>query len=166
MAEREVKMGPSELPPRDVIGILNLLDHAEASKAIVVAGIVEDWLLTMLLGAGRPLSNSRQLKHFFEGPYGPLAMFSARIDISYFFKLIDDTTYNDLRAIKNVRNRFAHSKEILTFESREIVERGKTLTGWEKDGNLRDLYYDRAQYCLDAIRAKMERQNFDGAFED
>jgi hypothetical protein len=46
------------------------------------------------------------------------------------------------------------------------VERGKTLTVWEKDGNLRDLYYDRAQYCLDAIRAKMERQNFDGAFED
>jgi hypothetical protein len=164
MAEREVEIGPSpELPPRDVVGILNLWDHAEASKAIVVAGIVEDWLQTMLLGAGRPLSNS-QLNQFFDG-YGPLASFSARIDMSYFFKLIDDTTYNDLRAIKNVRNCFAHSKKILTFESREIMQRGQVLTGWQKDGNLRDLYYDRAQYCLDAVRAKMERQIFDAAFE-
>jgi hypothetical protein len=163
MAIHEEKLGPSELPPRDVLGLLNLLDHAEASKAIVVAGIVEDWLQTLLLAAGRPLSNT-QASLLFDG-YGPLATFSARIDVAYFFKLIDEPTCNDLRAIKGVRNTFAHSKAVLTFESREIVKKADFLTGSKEGGSLRDLYYDRAQVCLDVIRTKMERLLFDSAFE-
>jgi DNA-binding MltR family transcriptional regulator len=152
-----MEMGPQDtLPPPDVYGILNLMDHAEASKAIIVAGIVEDWLQTMLLGAGRSLSNS-QLSDFFEG-YGPLSSFSAKIDISYFFKLVDDTTYRDLKAIKNIRNCFAHTKEIVTFKNDEVKKRGQALTNWTKTGDLRDLYYDRAQSCLNQMRGVIESQ--------
>jgi hypothetical protein len=159
----EVEIGPSELPPKDVVGLLNLLDHAETSKAIITAGIVEDWLQTLLLAAGRPLSNT-QANQLFE-VYGPLGTFSARIDVAYFFKLVDEITYNDLRAIKNIRNTFAHAKTVLTFNSPDIVQKGQALTGAKKGINLRDLYFDRAQFCLDAIRSVLERNIFDSAFE-
>src|ERR1700684_3704652 len=71
---------PEELPPPYVLGILNLTKHAEAGQVLIVAGIVEDWLQTLLLGAGRQLSNTL-LSQFFEG-YGPLSSFSAKIDIA------------------------------------------------------------------------------------
>jgi DNA-binding MltR family transcriptional regulator len=117
-----------------------------------------------LVARRRTASVDSQAVQFFEG-YGPLGTFSARIDIAYFFKLIDPTTYNDLRAIKNIRNTFAHSKTVLTFQSREIIQKGDALTGSRQQNGLGNLYYDRAQFCLDAIRATMERQIFDSAFE-
>jgi hypothetical protein len=80
----ETEIGPQEkLPPPDVYGILNLIDHAEASKAIIVAGIVEDWLQTMLLGAGRRTLSNSQLSEFFEG-YVPLSSFSAKSTLAIF----------------------------------------------------------------------------------
>ena len=154
----ETEIGPQEkLPPPDVYGILNLVDHAEASKAIIVAGIVEDWLQTMLLGAGRRTLSNSQLSEFFEG-YGPLSSFSAKIDIGYFFKLIDDAAYRDLKAIKNIRNSFAHTKEVATFKTDGIKQKGHALTNWTKNCDLRQLYYDRAQACLDQMRGVIEHQ--------
>jgi hypothetical protein len=151
------ELGPPEsLPPPDLVGILNLAEHAEASKAIIASGIVEDWLQTLLLGAGRTLSNTLLTK-FFEG-YVPLSNFSAKIDIAYFFELIDDITFKDLRAIKDMRNCFAHTKKVVTFTSDDVRQKGQALTGWSKDTNLRDLYFDRAQFCLDQMRVGIEGQ--------
>jgi hypothetical protein len=155
---------PESLPPRDILGILNLTKYAEASHALIAAGILEDWLQTMLLAAGRQLSNT-QLAEFFDS-YGPLNTFSAKIDISYFFKLINETTYRDLKAIKNVRNCFAHAKEIVTFEDEDVKRKGQSLTNWTRGVELRVLYLDRVQFCLDEIRIVIERQIAKAAFED
>src|ERR1700730_8813835 len=94
--------------------LLSIQDHmhmlskqGDAGNALVVAGIVEDWLEKLLLAHGRPLSNTVAAK-IFEGS-GALNTFSAKIDVAYLIELIDEEVYGELRAIKDIRNRFAHT---------------------------------------------------------
>jgi len=70
--------------------------QAEAGNALVVAGLVEDSLEKLLLAAGRELSNT-EAERVFAG-MGPLASFSAKIEIAYLFDLLDKAVRDDLRA--------------------------------------------------------------------
>jgi hypothetical protein len=98
---------------------INLLStHAEAGNALVAAGLVEDGLQELLLCAARPLSNTLAAK-IFDG-LGPLSRFSAKIEVAYIFRLLDEATYKDLLAIKDIRNRFAHTSRFVNFRSEEI----------------------------------------------
>jgi DNA-binding MltR family transcriptional regulator len=56
----------------------------------------------------------------FEG-YGPLSSFKAKIDVAFAFGIVDSTIYRKLNAIRKVRNLFAHSPALLTFESSEVL---------------------------------------------
>jgi DNA-binding MltR family transcriptional regulator len=44
-----------------------------------------------------------------------------KIDIAYAFDLISETEYSALLIIKNIRNKFAHSQEVMGFEKEEIA---------------------------------------------
>jgi len=71
---------------------INLLSqHAEAGNALVAAGLVEDGLEKLLLHAVIPLSNTLAAK-IFDG-LGPLSQFSAKIEVAYIFRLVDEATY-------------------------------------------------------------------------
>jgi DNA-binding MltR family transcriptional regulator len=84
----------------------------------------------MLTAVCRPLSSTVRAKIFDD--YGPLSQFSAKIDIAYIFELIDKTTYDDLRAIKDIRNKFAHTTGYVLFSNEQINRECQRLTGWEK----------------------------------
>ena len=94
-----------------------------------------------------PLS-SRLKERLYHG-YGPLNSFSAKIDIAYAFSLIDDEIYNDLRAIKDIRNVFAHSKAVLNFNSPELKPHIQKLTGWSAKENPITLFMDRCKACVE-----------------
>jgi hypothetical protein len=52
---------------------------------------------------------------------GPLGTFSARIEIAYLFKLIDETLRDQLNNIRELRNACAHSKRPITFATPELA---------------------------------------------
>jgi hypothetical protein len=83
--------------------VAELAKQAHAGIALVVAGYVEEWLQKVLIHHMRPQSN-KQLARLFEG-YGPLSTFSGRADIAFGFNLIGREVYDDLRVIKDIRNK-------------------------------------------------------------
>jgi len=105
-----------------------LQSRTHPGVALLVSGYIDDFLQDLLLHKMRPLSNAIK-DRLFKG-YGPLESFSARIDIAYAFQVVDDKTYENMRAIKDVRNKFAHPTEELNFNSpiiREICKRFSTF---------------------------------------
>jgi DNA-binding MltR family transcriptional regulator len=150
----EEEIGQRQLPREPELGILNLIERSQAGQVLVAAGILDEMLQQLLLYAGRKVSN-KLASRLFEG-YGPLNSFSAKIDIAYLFRHLSDEVYSDLRAIKEIRNCFAHAAEPLSLSSPEIVEHLKRLKGWTKEHNVL-LFWDRVQFCLDEIKSASEQ---------
>ena len=80
MSDPETK---SSITQADLIGILNR--QTEAGNALVVAGLVEDWLEKLLLAKGRSLDKDTKNRIF--GRMGLLSSFAAKIEIAYFFSV-------------------------------------------------------------------------------
>jgi hypothetical protein len=141
-----------------------LVRQSEAGSALVLAGLVEDWLQKLLLQAGRPLSNALAMK-IFDG-MGPLSQFAAKIEVAYLFELVDEITYNDLLAIKEIRNRFAHTIRFVNFSSEEIKKACQRLTGWHREIDRQELYLSRTKECVDKMSARIERDMFVNALRE
>jgi DNA-binding MltR family transcriptional regulator len=147
------------LTPEDHIKAL--LKHQEATTALVVAALVEEWLQKLLLLATRPISGKMATKIY--EAYGPLNTFSAKIDIAYLFKQFDDDIYGDLRAIKDIRNKFAHTTDFISFTSEHIANECQRLTGWIKGNNNRILYEKRCVACVYYFMGRVARITADAA---
>jgi DNA-binding MltR family transcriptional regulator len=91
----------------------------------------------------------------FDG-YGPLSTLSAKIDIAYLFELIDEPVFNDLRALKEIRNIFAHSQEVKFFTGSEILKACQKLSGWEKGCDAKALFDRRLSFCVEQMERKTE----------
>jgi len=109
-----------------ISGIFQQSDRASA----IVAGCVVEELLEMLLNSFL-ISDSKTRKNLFQG-MAPLSTFSAKIHIAYYLGLINENQYHDLKIIKKVRNRFAHSVNRLTFEELDIKDRCNQLKSVSK----------------------------------
>jgi hypothetical protein len=68
----------------------------------------------------RPLDKEITSRLF--GTYGPLGTFAARMDVSLAMGIIERDVYDELRRIKKIRNTFAHSKVLLSFDSDSIAK--------------------------------------------
>src|SRR5688572_12782355 len=111
--------------------IRRMAKDTETAFALVLAARVEEWLQGALEGSMRELS-SRHKDRLFSG-YGPLSTFSAKIDVAFAFNLFGEETFNDLRAIKDIRNAFAHSVEVVHFGSPAVRPMMQRLAGWTKE---------------------------------
>ena len=143
--------------------VLNLGKRASASAALVSGAIVEEWLQKILLLRMRPVSN-RLAKRIFDR-YGPLSTFAAKIDIAYAFGLLDETTFNDLRVIKEIRNKFAHSIEVTHFRSDEIDKLLRKLSNWEEPRDAQIVFVDAIEACVKHIEGQYERLMFAQALQ-
>lgn len=130
--------------------IKQLGERSDASYAIVAGSILEDWLEEAIRAKTIKLS-SQLNERLFKG-YGPMSTFSGKIDVAYAFGLFKEETYNDLRAIKNIRNRFAHTPQVIHFQSSELTPYLQALTGWEKDCTPYMLYSNRINACVDVLK--------------
>jgi DNA-binding MltR family transcriptional regulator len=59
---------------------------------------------------------------------GPLGTFSAKLTVGFAFGLYDEITLRNLNKIREIRNVFAHSKRLLTFNEPAIVKALKELS--------------------------------------
>jgi DNA-binding MltR family transcriptional regulator len=102
----------------------NLLSESGRGALLIATSHVDEHL-TRLIEAALPKSLSKNHKDkLFKYP-GPLSSFSAKIELSYAFRLIDQNFYNSLNALKKLRNEAAHSSR--SFELFELNERMKAV---------------------------------------
>lgn len=131
---------------------IEMLNGTRASVIMLVGSRIEKWVQASLEAKMRPLSNT-VTERIFRG-YGPLSSFSAKIDIGYALELFDDAIYNDLKAIKDLRNVFAHATDALSYSDKDVAECLRRLTGWKKDSTntqLHELVINRAIACIEVL---------------
>ena len=68
----------------------------------------------------RMVQLNREMRDKLFGEYGTLRNFSAKIDLAFALGLVDRQNYKSLTAIRKCRNLFAHSRDLLSFESSDI----------------------------------------------
>lgn len=68
--------------------------------------------------------------------YGPLSSFAGKIDLAFALDLLSTSEFTDLHRIRRIRNIFAHSLEVLRFDSSpvrdhvdQLLLRRSTITG-------------------------------------
>ncbi|WP_098743521.1 MltR family transcriptional regulator [Paenibacillus sp. EZ-K15] len=72
------------------------------------------------------IDNKQVVDNIFTGT-GALSSFSSRIELAYLLGLISPDTRRDLNLLRKIRNEFAHSMEILSFQDQRIEARCKEL---------------------------------------
>ncbi|WP_426608867.1 hypothetical protein [Bradyrhizobium sp. McL0616] len=138
--------------------------QTEAGNALVIAGLIEDWLEKLLLTAGRQLSNADASRIF--GIGGPLSNFASKIEIAYMFELIDEAHRNDLRIIKSIRNAFAHTTRYVFFDSDHVAKNCRKLSNWEVFRDNQACYREKALECVNAMKVRIDRFMFAKAVQD
>jgi hypothetical protein len=106
----------------------------------------------------RQLSNA-EAERIFES-YGPLYELGPKADMAYALELIDGETLASLRALKNIRNAFAHTKTPLHFKSPVIDKKCQALPGWNEGIDNRDLFDRIARECIDKIDGQIMQLMF------
>jgi hypothetical protein len=86
--------------------------------AAVLAGSYVDSLLGRVLV--RYLVDDVEKIHSFSTGYGPLASFSARIDLLYLQGLLPARNHRDLHAIRRIRNHVAHHEGETSFDASPV----------------------------------------------
>jgi DNA-binding MltR family transcriptional regulator len=102
--------------------------RTHAGIALIGAAIADQQLQDALLTKMRKLSRKLQ-DELFSG-YGPLSSLSAKIALAYALGLIDSVAHKRLTVARQIRNKFAHSGDIITFASPEI---GQLLAKFPSD---------------------------------
>jgi len=96
-----------------------LLDESGRGAIIIGATSVEEHL-TRLIDEILPNKNKKYKKRLLTYP-GPLSSFSAKIELAFAFRLIDENLYNSLNALREIRNEAAHNS--ISFSLNEIKEK-------------------------------------------
>jgi DNA-binding MltR family transcriptional regulator len=97
----------------------------DSDRAVgIVAGAIVEQRLTEAIKA-RFVQNDTIIKRMFDISNGPIGTFGAKIDLAFLMGIISTEARTDLRAMKDIRNSFAHKLEIDSFEHQEI--KGRSL---------------------------------------
>jgi DNA-binding MltR family transcriptional regulator len=141
-----------ELKKKQGLDLADVLRGTHAETAIVVASLVgetlEVALRSKLLAEKKPVNDQ-----MFKGN-GPLATLGKRIDEAYRLKLIDDTTRDDAHLVRRIRNKFAHAKEKLHFDSGKTVVLAKQMSTYEAATSNQEAFLKAAGNVLeDAAKA-------------
>lgn len=109
-----------------------LVEGDDRASALIAVASLERHLEDFLKYKMEHL-NSDEIKHLFDSN-GPLGNFSSRIYMAYAFKLLKKPMLNDLIAIKNIRNAFAHSHKAISFNTSAVEAACKTLKSFPNKG--------------------------------
>jgi hypothetical protein len=97
-----------------------LLNASDRSIVITLGAFLDDVLTYLIAKHIRPQKTKSDFDDAFRFE-GPLGTFSARIEIAYLFKLVDDVVYRQLHDIRELRNACAHSKRPIFFSTPELA---------------------------------------------
>jgi hypothetical protein len=102
------------------VNLADLVRDTNADTMIRVASLMEETcelaIKMTMLKSGQKV-NERMFKHD-----GELATLEKKINKAKELKLIDDVAFKDAHLLRKIRNKFAHRRERLSFDSQGIVQ--------------------------------------------
>jgi DNA-binding MltR family transcriptional regulator len=111
-----------ELPTsrRHVAIMEDIENQNQTDRAVAIIGAAYVDLVLRDAITARLLSNDELMENLFENR-GPLQEFGSRIQLAFALKIFGRAAYRDLRAIKDIRNAFAHSADAMDFNHQDIA---------------------------------------------
>lgn len=122
--------------------------YFDVSLVLVLTGL-EEMLEIALASKMRELPNKLYKRLF--GGNGPLSTFWSKTEIAYALKIIDDDLIGDFRAIREIRNQFAHPDVVTKLNSPHLREYLQQLSGWSETADPSDLFRQRIGVCIAAL---------------
>jgi DNA-binding MltR family transcriptional regulator len=95
--------------------ILN--NENELGLVLISVNFLEQWLVLLL--EKKFIDDPKEVAGLFD-INGLLIDFSKKVKFSYCLGIIDKVVMKDLKEIAKIRNKFAHSHQLLTFENKAI----------------------------------------------
>jgi hypothetical protein len=89
--------------------------------AIVIVAQVDTALRSAILGRLKELSPTEEGR-LFSGAAAPLSSMHSKILVGYSLGLFSDAVREDLVVLKDIRNLFAHERDVRTFDHPEVVK--------------------------------------------
>ncbi len=144
----------------DEVKTFNYREFAESLKGVFrsvqplivlfTASIIEDLLQEAIILKMRPGLSKTIKDDLFQG-YGPLASFSAKIDVAFAFHIIEANMRTDLKIIKEVRNECAHPNDFHHFDDETITKICRKFSEFKKGGDNFALFKQKICECVSAI---------------
>jgi hypothetical protein len=104
--------------------LIKEIDEGSPRSAVLIGGaLVENALHTLILSRTVKLTSSEKDSLF--GGYKPLSSFSAIISVGYAFGCFGPKTRDDLELTRLLRNTFAHTPQVIDFETPEVSDATK-----------------------------------------
>jgi hypothetical protein len=113
-----------------------LATQSDRGVAIVAAVVLEELLELAILERFVELSSKRR-EALFDRIGAPLSTFAAKIEIAFAIGIIDDKIRTLINLIRDVRNRFAHRIEALTFDHPDISQKIETVAMLNQEDTIR-----------------------------
>jgi len=136
----------------------NVLKESDRGCVIVSADMLDSSLESLLRLSFRHDKKDHKITNGLFLTYAPLSTFAAKINICYASELISNKMYSSLNTIRKMRNRFAHSRQVIDFQDQSnndllsvlISIRGAS-TGDELYSTLPDSIKNRRMFSLCVI---------------
>jgi hypothetical protein len=97
--------------------IKEIREQSDRAAAILAVSFLEDRLAALLQAW---LVDEPNIVSKMFGGSGPLATFLAKIDMGLLLGILEKSRHRELHLIRDIRNKFAHGLEALTFETPRI----------------------------------------------
>jgi DNA-binding MltR family transcriptional regulator len=94
--------------------------QTDRASAIVSSALLEELLERLVLAF---LIDHQSAKRDLLDGMTLLSTMSAKINLAYYLGLLEQSEFEDLKLIKNIRNDFAHSFETISFETQRIKDK-------------------------------------------
>ncbi len=118
ITDKQPKVDIAAAAKNIVDGIHRQGQMTHAGVAITAVAILDVQLERCLKRAMRP--SKSMYEQFFES-FRPLNTFFSKIAMAYALRIITKDGYDELEKIRKIRNAFAHSSDLLHFESDSIA---------------------------------------------
>lgn len=132
-----------------------ILEHTKVGAVLVIASQLEESLEKAIAYQLPNLSKTLRARLF--SGYGPLASFSAKIDMAYAMAEINSATHRDLHTVRKIRNAFAHSRTEITFRSPEVAKSVSKLSNYVANSDADGVFLDVTFDCTSEIFRSIER---------
>ena len=156
-----------DLPgPRHSAVIDEIRSDSQSDRAVAVVGAAYvDLVLLETITRRLERPEPKVIKALFEDN-GPLQPFGARIQLGYAMGIYGVGVLQDLSAMKEIRNAFAHSAEPLDFGNSDVARlsgafnfpKRATFKGRPKAATPRELYVATVELVTDTLLEDMSRR--------
>ena len=119
------------LKPGHMHQAMDELIKTKSDRAIAIVGgsIIEQCLEAAIL---ERFHHNKAIRDRIFNPSGALGSFSSKIDMGFLLGIYAAPAHRDLRTVKDIRNAFAHSLDISSFNNQKITDLCKTFVLGER----------------------------------